>query len=111
MSGTTESGQGWCPLTKASEVEEDDVICIQACGRSLAVFNIEGAYYVTDDCCTHQQASLSEGYLQDDTIECPRHQGVFHVPTGKPMGPPLTEPLRVYQARVEDGRVWARVSD
>ena len=102
---------GWCPLTDAAEVEEDDVICVNVCGRDFAVFNIEGDYYVTDDCCTHQEASLSEGYLQDDTIECPRHQGVFHVPTGKPMGAPVTRPLRVYPAQVEDGRVWAHIPE
>ncbi|WP_181768463.1 non-heme iron oxygenase ferredoxin subunit [Streptomyces albidus (ex Kaewkla and Franco 2022)] len=101
----------WRALAETWEVEEDDVIGVKVGGRTLAVFNIGGAYYVTDDCCTHQQASLSEGYVQDDTIECPRHQGVFHVPTGKPMSPPLTTPLRVYRARVEDGRVWARVSE
>lgn len=104
-------GGDWRVLAATWEVEEDDVISVWAGGRVLALFNIAGAYYVTDDCCTHQRASLSEGYVQDDTIECPRHQGVFHVPTGKPMSPPLTEPLRVYPARVEDGRVWARVSE
>lgn len=106
-----EDNDAWVAVIEASEVEEDDVICAQACGRDLAVFNIEGDYYVTDDCCTHQQASLSEGYLQDDTIECPRHQGVFHVPTGKPMGPPVTERLRVYPARVEGTKVWARIPE
>lgn len=100
----------WHAVTSADEVEEDDVIQVSTCGRELAIFNIAGDYYVTDDCCTHQEASLSEGYLQDDTIECPRHQGVFHVPTGKPMGAPVTEPLRVYPARVDGGQVWVQLS-
>lgn len=107
----TEPDHGWQALVEASEVEEDDVICVHSGGRSLAVFNIEGDFYVTDDCCTHQEASLSDGYLQDDTIECPRHQGVFHVPTGKPMAAPVTEPLRVYPARVHDGQVWMQAMD
>lgn len=102
--------EGWCILTDAAEVEEDDVLCVRVHGHAYAVFNLGGDYYVTDDCCTHQEASLSEGYVQDDTVECPRHQGVFHVPTGKAMGPPLTRPLRVYPARVDDGRVWIRLS-
>ncbi|MQA12060.1 MAG: Rieske 2Fe-2S domain-containing protein [Pseudonocardiaceae bacterium] len=98
-------------MAQVEDVEEDDVICARSCGRDLAVFNIEGSYYVTDDCCTHEEASLSEGYLQEDTIECPRHQGVFHVPTGKPMAAPVTEPLRTYQVRVEDGRLWVRFDE
>jgi MocE subfamily Rieske [2Fe-2S] domain protein len=102
---------GWRALTDAHEVEEDDCVRVTLNGHAYAVFNVEGDYYVTDDCCTHQEASLSDGYVQDDTVECPRHQGVFHIPTGKAMGPPLTRPLRVYPARVDDGKVWARVSE
>ncbi|OEU88358.1 hypothetical protein DB35_18680 [Streptomyces abyssalis] len=107
----SDTEEGWCALTDASEVEEDDVVCVNLRGHAYAVFNIGGDYYVTDDCCTHQEASLSEGYVQDDTVECPRHQGVFHIPTGKAMGPPLTRPLRVHQARVDHGKVWVRVSE
>ncbi|OEU97102.1 hypothetical protein AN216_17610 [Streptomyces oceani] len=98
-------------MIAAAEVEEDDVLCVRACGRNLAVFHIDGDYHVTDDRCTHEEASLSDGYLQDDTIECPRHQGVFHVPSGKPMAAPVTQPLRVYPARVEDGQVWADIPE
>lgn len=106
----SEQTAGWQAVASADEVEEDDVICVRTCGRDVAVYNIEGEYYATDDCCTHQQASLSEGYLQDDTIECPRHQGVFHVPTGKPMSAPVTEPLTVYTTKVEDGTILVNVS-
>jgi MocE subfamily Rieske [2Fe-2S] domain protein len=106
----SETRDGWHAVAAADDVEEDDVVCVQACGRTLAVFHLEdGGYYVTDDCCTHQEASLSEGYLQADTIECPRHQGVFHVPTGKPMGPPVLDTLQVYPTKVEDGRVWVQI--
>lgn len=106
----TETPDGWHAVTAADEVEEDDVIRVEALGRTLAVFHLEdGRYYVTDDCCTHQEASLSDGYLDDDTIECPRHQGVFHIPTGKPMAPPVVDTLQVYPAKVEDGLVWVRV--
>lgn len=106
----SETSDGWHAVTAADDVEEDDVVCVQACGRTLAVFHLEdGSYHVTDDCCTHQEASLSEGYLQEDTIECPRHQGVFHVPTGKPMGPPVVDPLQTYPTKVENGQVWVQI--
>jgi nitrite reductase/ring-hydroxylating ferredoxin subunit len=49
--------------------------------NTLAVYNIDGAYYVTDDKCTHAVASLADGMLDGDVIEC--CMGSFHVPTGK----------------------------
>lgn len=73
--------------------------------RPLAVFNVDGAYLVTDDRCTHGMASLSEGFLEGDVVECPWHGGAFNVRTGAPAAPPCTEPIRVYRATVEDGVV------
>src|ERR1700678_4508710 len=49
----------------------------------LAVYNIDGIFYVTDDECTHAAASLADGMLDGDVIECCMHFGSFHVPPGK----------------------------
>lgn len=108
----SEGGEGvWLPMADAADLEEDDAVRVDVRGHAYAVFNSGGEFYVTDDRCTHQEASLSDGYVQDDTVECPRHQGVFHLPSGKAMCPPLTRSLRVYPARVDDGKVWARVAE
>ena len=63
----------------------------------VAVYNIDGAFYVTDDECTHAAASLADGMLEGDVIECCMHMGSFHVPTGNVVAPPCEVPLRTYQ--------------
>jgi nitrite reductase/ring-hydroxylating ferredoxin subunit len=73
--------------------------------RALAVFNVGGEFFVTDDRCTHGMAPLSEGFLDGDVIECPWHGGAFNVRTGAPAAVPCTEPIRTYRATVEDGVV------
>jgi nitrite reductase/ring-hydroxylating ferredoxin subunit len=100
---------GWHDVVAADELDEDDVMQVRVGDAVLALYRVGDEFYATDDCCTHEEASLSDGYLQDDTIECPRHQGVFHIPTGRAMQPPVSEDVRVYQVRVEDGRLWVRV--
>ncbi len=65
--------------------------------KTLAVYNIDGAFYATDDECTHAAASLADGLLEGDVIECCMHMGSFHVPTGKVVQPPCEVPLRTYQ--------------
>jgi len=67
----------------------------------IAVFNADGELYAIDDTCTHQDASLADGYLEDCSIECPLHASTFDLRTGKPSGPPATEPVRIYPVRVE----------
>ena len=68
-------------------------------GVSLAVFAVDGNYYVTQNDCTHGMASLADGYLDGCLIECPIHQGLFDVRTGEVKGPPCTEPLHVFEVR------------
>jgi naphthalene 1,2-dioxygenase ferredoxin component len=70
-------------------------------GVPVAVYEVNGAWFVTSDVCTHGQARLSDGYLEGFLIECPLHQGLFDVRTGEVKGPPCTEPLRTFPVRRE----------
>ena len=72
----------------------------------VAVFNADGELFAIDDTCTHQDASLSEGWLEDCMIECPLHAASFDLRTGKPTGPPAKRPVRTYPVLVQDGVVY-----
>ncbi len=77
----------------------------------LAVYHIEGNFYVTDDTCTHGQASLSEeGVLNGFHIECGWHLGVFDVRTGEVVSRPCTVPLKTYPVTVQDGAVYISIA-
>jgi nitrite reductase/ring-hydroxylating ferredoxin subunit len=62
----------------------------------LAVFNLDGTIFVIDDACTHGPGSLSEGYIEDDIVECNFHRGAFNIRTGSVVSPPCTVPMRTY---------------
>jgi ethylbenzene dioxygenase ferredoxin component len=85
---------------KTDELIPGEVRQIAIGALTLAVYNIDGTYYATDDTCTHAYASLSEGSVDGDVIECPLHQGCFHIPTGKAVSPPAVEDLRTYAVKV-----------
>jgi nitrite reductase/ring-hydroxylating ferredoxin subunit len=75
----------------------------------LAVYNIEGKFYVTDDECTHAAASLADGILEGDVIECCLHFGAFHVPTGAVKAPPCSIALRTYQVVLQGDDIFVDV--
>ena len=54
----------------------------------LAVFNAGGELFAIDDTCTHQDASLSDGWLEGCLIDCPLHASSFDLRSGNPTGPP-----------------------
>ncbi len=85
----------------ALKVETNDLV--------LAVFNVDGEFYVTDDTCTHGPGSLSDGYITGDVVECDFHNGAFNIKTGEVVAPPCMIPLRTYRTIVEDGKVYIEV--
>lgn len=90
-------------LFKKSELAAGQVRKAQVGECPLAVYNVDGTFYATQDGCTHATASLSEGEIVDgDLIACPVHDGTFHIPSGQPMGFPCEVALRTYKV-VTDG--------
>ena len=93
-------------LCSTAEVPEGGAIKVEREGLVLAVFNLGGRFFVTDDACTHGPGSLSEGDVDGEVVECNFHNGAFHIPTGRVEAPPCMVPLRTYPAQVVDGKVF-----
>ena len=96
----------WIKVASAQELSNDEAKTVNVAGQGVALFRIDDEFFATDGMCTHATALLSEGYVEDGCVECPLHQGRFDVRSGKAMCAPLTEDLRSYPVKIEDGRVY-----
>ena len=92
-------------MAHAADILPGAVVHVELAGRELALFNLEGAFFATDDRCTHMRARLSDGYVQDGVVECPLHFGKFDIRSGQALSPPCKLPIAVYAVRVEGDRV------
>ena len=92
-------------LCRTTDVACGAALRVDSGSLALAVFNVNGEFFVTDDACTHGPGSLSEGYLDGEIIECNFHGGQFSVRTGEVISPPCMVPLRTYAVTVEHGMV------
>lgn len=92
-------------LCSTEDVAPGNVLKVEAGELTLAVYNVEGEFFVTDDLCTHGPGSLSEGYLDGHVIECDFHNGAFDIRTGEVVAPPCMIPLKTYKVVLEGGRV------
>ena len=93
-------------LCATADVATNAALKVEKNGLCLAVFNLAGEYYVTDDLCTHGPGSLSEGYLEGEVIECDFHNGAFNIRTGAVVTPPCMIPLKTYAVHTIDGKVY-----
>ncbi len=96
-------------LCKTSDVDENAAIKVETGDLILAVFNLNGAFYVLDDVCSHGPGSLSEGFIEGENIECDFHNGQFNIKTGEVVEPPCMIPQKTYKTVVEGDTVFIEV--
>lgn len=93
-------------VCRADDVPADEPLRVElADGNAVAVYLWEGKFFCTDDLCSHGEASLAEGYVEDGQIFCPFHMGSFCISSGEPRAAPCSEPIRAYAVTVQDGMV------
>ena len=99
----------WLDAAALADVSEGDVIAVQVAGKEIALYEVDGKVFATDNLCTHGHARLSDGFLEGHEIECPLHQGRFDVCSGKALCAPLVENIRTYAVRIENMRVMLKL--
>ena len=101
--------ENWIDAAALDAVPEGDVVAVRVAGKEIALYEVEGEIYATDNLCTHGAARMSDGFLEGREIECPLHQGKFDVCSGKALCAPLTENIRTYPVRIENLRVMLKL--
>ena len=100
----------WIRVCQVEEVGEEDVVAFEHAGKQYAMYHTPIGFYATDGLCTHEEEVLADGLVIGEIIECPRHQGRFHIPTGKAKGAPVCIDLQTYPTKVEAGDVYIGLS-
>lgn len=100
----------WIDLMSKDDVFENEVISAQINGKDLAIYDVNGEVFATDNICSHGNARLCEGFLEGHEIECPHHQGRFDIRNGKALCAPLTDDIKTYPIKIEDNRVFIDLS-
>ncbi|MFA3918443.1 non-heme iron oxygenase ferredoxin subunit [Ruegeria hyattellae] len=99
----------WRDVIAASRLEKNWVTRVEIGPRLIALYDTPSGIYASLALCNHGGADLCDGYFDGHVIECPLHQGAFDVRDGTPVSAPATRPMRVFEARVENGMVQVRM--
>ena len=80
-------------------------------GLEIGLFRLEDGVYALRDRCTHGNARLTEGFVDESLIECPLHAGCFDIRTGRAKRAPVTVDVRAYRVLVQNGVVSIELPD
>jgi naphthalene 1,2-dioxygenase system ferredoxin subunit len=103
------SSDGWIKAADRSAVSDGEVVGVTVAGHEIALYDIDGEIFATDDICTHAYAKLSDGWLEKGEIECPLHAGRFDIKTGKATAPPCVDDVKTYPVRVEGDEIQIKL--
>ena len=94
-----------------SELQNNESKVVNVNEDSIAVFNVEGAYFAISDRCSHAEASLSEGEVYDCKVECPLHGAEFDLRTGEALTPPASKAVVCYEITTDENSIYIEVDD
>lgn len=100
--------ENWTAVANTSDIDSDtNTLRVIVDDEPICLYRLDdGSIHATHDRCTHGNASLAEGYIEDGLIECPLHQGCFDIRTGEAVTAPCKVPIRVYPVKVDGDTVY-----
>ena len=108
---TRAGADGWLEVCAAADLGPADVIRFDHGRRTYALIRDEdGALFATDGICTHGNTHLAGGLVKGRIIECPKHNGRFHLADGSPARAPICRGLATYAIEERAGRLWLNVA-
>ena len=94
------------------ELGQDQALRVDIDDLSIAIVkDSAGVVHAIGDTCTHGDISLSEGFVEGETLECWAHGSKFSLETGKPLSLPAYEPVPVYRVTIVDGDIFVDPTD
>jgi len=81
---------------------------VDAAGKSIALFNVGGTLYATDNLCPHRGGPLGDGDLEGTVVLCPWHAWRWDVTTGSNSLNPAVR-IACFATRVEGSEVFVEL--
>lgn len=88
-------------VAKVGEISSGSMKQVRALGKPILLANIDGEFLAIGDTCTHEECSLSTGFIDGSTVYCPCHASQFDLTTGEVLSPPAPSPEPTYKVVIQ----------
>ena len=98
-------------VASVADLNPGEMMYVEVGDEPVCLINLDGDFYAISDLCTHEEASLSDGEIVGDEIECPLHGGAFDIRTGQPTAFPVVVPVETYRVRIVGDEVQVAANE
>jgi 3-phenylpropionate/trans-cinnamate dioxygenase ferredoxin subunit len=105
------SEERFVKICTLDEIPDEGVLGVEIDETPIAVVRSEGEVFAISDICSHAEVNLSEGEVEDGTIECWLHGSCFDLRSGAPINPPATQPVPTYDVKIDGDDVLVSLDE
>ncbi|MEY3677000.1 MAG: hypothetical protein RL351_227 [Actinomycetota bacterium] len=97
-------------ICAVEDIKPGKAIRVKVGDNAIAIVRTKaGDVKALDDKCSHGEISLSEGFVDNETIECWAHGAKFSLATGEALTLPAFEPVAVYEVIIDNGDIFLEI--
>ena len=111
MTAEPSSTATWHRACALTDLADESAIHVDLGGLPICIARSEGELFAIYDVCSHADVPLSQGDVEECTVECWLHGSRFDLVTGRPTGLPATQPVPVYPVKHEGGDVLVAIEE
>ena len=98
----------WHKVAKTTDMKDGGAQIIDISGQSIALFNLKGKFYATDNHCLHRGGPLADGHIEGSIVTCPWHAWQFDVKSGECLTMKGSK-LKCYPTKIENSEIHIEI--
>lgn len=99
---------GFVRVADISEIPPGEMKAVKVGIQEVLLVNVDGVIHACDNWCNHQRYRLSAGDVDGEEVRCDLHGSKFNVVTGEATNPPATEPMKIFEVRLDGSDILIR---
>ena len=100
----------WISVAEREQVEPDTPLGVKIGEAEIGLYDVDGDIYAIENVCPHAHAHLTEGFAEGCEIECPLHNAVFDVKTGRHLRGEPCRDVKTFPVRLVDSRIEVQLA-
>jgi len=100
----------WTAVGQRDQVEPDAPLGVTVGTQKIGIYDVRGTLHAAEDICPHAAALLTHGFAEGCEVECPLHNAVFDVSTGKHLRGEPCRDLKTFPVRVVGQEIQIRIT-